>query len=1151
MDAKRYAKIEEIFAAAAELPVTERPAFLAWACEGSDGLQAHIERLLEADENDAFFDEPAVQPPDDWEKGWVDGWDELAVSAQPSTRTLRVYISSTSERLEEHQKAACEAVREHGMEVVLREDGLVSDCARQVARSDVLLAIVGWQGGEAPAPELGGDGLRPWAAWELRCAFECGKPVTVLMADDTTRDESHDPDARSVHADLRGELARLATFFDGTASLDNFRELVRKKLEEAQPEEDPGLLEDSTTINSGRSGDWDLQEEWERGDFRLRTWPRPKLPERPYPLLLPYAHPDLLAGRREDQEEIVRLLRQPIPIVGLSGPTGVGKSSLLSGGLVPELRAAGQPVAFDRHPLEAGLTARLLGDLLEGGSEIRDSDFRGFIDRLIVARRLAGTTPLLIVDQVDELLSRRRLETQHGRAVLGLLLAASAQRLPGLEEPPGRWLLGCREELLGDLFQWLADVLHDARVLGIADVETLPHDFSGATRFLNWPLRPLGAQGTPHEVFYEVITKPLEARDENGDRRYPWVFAHDGASRLAEAFADARRARPGASLVPELQAVLAHLLDEAGEPPEGTAEEGTVEVEVPEDPSELIDKALERHLWRALEHALPSSTQRTQALLVLRELADETLAPMISREHGDLLEHLATPQTRLVTRDQHDGEWVYSLAQKRLADVLVRLFEEDRFALSSVHGGADAGVDAELLRLRRFVALRTALFTSGEEESATEVDARFQRVGQNADILLQGENQRLWWTAARERWRRQRRESILRQTLAALFLGLLVLSVWSWESRLAERRALRKQVASGEPEAAFSALTTLTSGTFSDDEILALWGQREQPFDVFEQGLGGVGPEKRAQALVHAAKLAAPLLEASPENPESLASLVWALDFFALPDPAWRDEAWALREAALAPLRAKRPPPLAAQRDWAERDWAELANGTFTMGGPGEDGPRHEVTLSAFRILRHEVTNGEYRRLQPDHARSEQVENDTEDATENDTVPATGLTWYEAYTYAAWLGGRLPTEAEWEYAAQAGCSHLWCLADGSAASVNQVAWWRHNTIDPTTGHLVKKRGRQLAPNAWGLFDMLGNAGEWCADWYLPYSEAAVMDPSGGTSDPMRRRNWRGGNFQIPKDWLLPTARYYQVPERGGVSYGLRVVIPLSWPTAAP
>ena len=93
-------------------------------------------------------------------------------------------------------------------------------------------------------------------------------------------------------------------------------------------------------------------------------------------MLLPYTHPALLAGRRRELADLRRLLRMPAAILGLCAPSGAGKSSLILGALVPTLRAEGMPVALVRHPREAGIASRLVGDLLEVDEALTDDDWR-------------------------------------------------------------------------------------------------------------------------------------------------------------------------------------------------------------------------------------------------------------------------------------------------------------------------------------------------------------------------------------------------------------------------------------------------------------------------------------------------------------------------------------------------------------------------------------------------------------------------------------------------------------------------------------------------------------------------------------------------------------------------------------------------------
>ncbi|MCK6504090.1 SUMF1/EgtB/PvdO family nonheme iron enzyme [Myxococcota bacterium] len=172
--------------------------------------------------------------------------------------------------------------------------------------------------------------------------------------------------------------------------------------------------------------------------------------------------------------------------------------------------------------------------------------------------------------------------------------------------------------------------------------------------------------------------------------------------------------------------------------------------------------------------------------------------------------------------------------------------------------------------------------------------------------------------------------------------------------------------------------------------------------------------------------------------------------------------------------------------------------GAFDMGGPdgvggSDERPRHRVRIGRpFRLGRTPVTAGQYRAFDPAVGPGP------------DDLPVVGVDWYEARLYCVWLGGRLPTEAEWEYACRAGTTTAWWSGD-SEADLARVGWY-----DQNSGMTLHPVGGKPA-NPWGLHDLHGNVWEWCADGPRPYSPEPQVDPVGPTPAAGGRRVVRGGS----------------------------------------
>jgi iron(II)-dependent oxidoreductase len=172
--------------------------------------------------------------------------------------------------------------------------------------------------------------------------------------------------------------------------------------------------------------------------------------------------------------------------------------------------------------------------------------------------------------------------------------------------------------------------------------------------------------------------------------------------------------------------------------------------------------------------------------------------------------------------------------------------------------------------------------------------------------------------------------------------------------------------------------------------------------------------------------------------------------------------------------------------------------------------PQHPVYLDAFYIDLREVTNAEFERFLPSHVR------DTE-RSPCDDCPVTEVTWFQARDYCAAQNKRLPTEAEWEKAAKGGRD------EWTPVPYEEYVWFSRNTIKRT------QPVGQKSPNAYGLYDMLGNVREWTADWYGPdYYQRKERDNPKGPKEGIRRSE-RGGAFFLPARGVTATIRYNHPP----------------------
>ena len=203
--------------------------------------------------------------------------------------------------------------------------------------------------------------------------------------------------------------------------------------------------------------------------------------------------------------------------------------------------------------------------------------------------------------------------------------------------------------------------------------------------------------------------------------------------------------------------------------------------------------------------------------------------------------------------------------------------------------------------------------------------------------------------------------------------------------------------------------------------------------------------------------------------------------------------------------------------------------GTFQMGsnaGSDAEKPVHEVTLNSFLISKYEVTQSQWRKV---------VDINPSTFKDGDNYPVECVSWNDCQKFCIGTGLRLPTEAEWEYAARAGTT-TWFYWGEFRERPDGDYMWSYDNSGETTHSVGQKK-----PNGFGLYDMCGNVWEWCADWYGKdyYKSSPKSNPAG--PDTGEKRVLRGGSWNPGPYTYNSSMRVGSEPSRRESYVGFRCV----------
>lgn len=219
------------------------------------------------------------------------------------------------------------------------------------------------------------------------------------------------------------------------------------------------------------------------------------------------------------------------------------------------------------------------------------------------------------------------------------------------------------------------------------------------------------------------------------------------------------------------------------------------------------------------------------------------------------------------------------------------------------------------------------------------------------------------------------------------------------------------------------------------------------------------------------------------------------------------------------------------------RNMVFVKGGTFAMGATKDQGeqvfedekPMHYVTLSSFYIGKYEVTQEEWFLIMGNNPSE----------NKGNKLPVENVDWYDCHEFIEKLNEmtgkdfRLPTEAEWEYAARGGNRSQWNKYSGSN-QLGDIAWFIDNSREVTHNVGLKR------PNELGLYDMSGNVWEWCEDWYGEYEKDNPLTPTGSVYGS--NRVIRGGGWESRSANCRTAARRAIDPQYYSENIGFRLVL---------